>query len=362
MVRARFGGTLGAVTRRALALLLVLAACEGRAPPAASSAAPASAAAAGGPPVVAPAVLSAAIAAGVRPRGSNEAGFEVDAFLAALVVEELAAGGGAVRVEPAIEGGAQVGYRLLEVAEGSVYARVGLRAGDVVQAINDVPLESPGRAVGVLGALGRGAAVTVLREGVSFTLDLRISGGLAWSELLRARGGPALAADVPPDRVEAPDPLDLLDAATPPPGSASPKASGAGASGAGKPARPAPGRPAASTGDKPTSAVVQCASASSCSVDRRTFDAMVANPSRLLQQVDVAPTTGGYKLTRVAAGSAVNQLGFRAGDKLISVNGSRLDDDMEALGLYMGLGSTSTYRVVYERGGVRSTKTISLRG
>jgi type II secretory pathway component PulC len=57
----------------------------------------------------------------------------------------------------------------------------------------------------------------------------------------------------------------------------------------------------------------------------------------------------------------VAALGFRAGDVIVSVNGARLDDDMAALGLYMGLESTRSYNVTYERNGARASKSIALR-
>ncbi|WP_434415488.1 hypothetical protein [Nannocystis pusilla] len=176
-------------------LVLLLSGCEaltGRQP--APEAAPVGAAV-----LAEPGPLRAAIAAGVRRRSENEASYEIDAFVAALAVEELASGTGGVRVEPAFERGAQVGYRLGEVVPGSVYQLVGLRAGDVIEAIGEVRLDSPGRAAGLLGRLERGAQVTVSRDGVGFSLDLRIAGGLAWSELLRSRTGSTgqVAGDMP---------------------------------------------------------------------------------------------------------------------------------------------------------------------
>src|SRR5690606_21049815 len=102
------------------------------------------------PAITSPAALQAAIAAGIRRRSENEASYEVDAFVAALVVEELAAGGGGgVKVEPALTDGAQVGYRLVEVVPGSAYAQVGLRAGDVIEAVCEARLDGPGRAEGL---------------------------------------------------------------------------------------------------------------------------------------------------------------------------------------------------------------------
>lgn len=339
-----------------------------------------------------PGPLRAVIAAGVRRRSENEASYEIDAFVAALAVEELASGTGGVRVEPAFERGAQVGYRLGEVVPGSVYQRVGLRAGDVIEAIGEVRLDSPGRAAGLLGRLERGAQVTVSRDGVGFSLDLRIAGGLAWSELLRSRtGSPGqVAGDMPVGTGPlAQGPGDRLAAGEdgePPAGPRDGEAGGTpvvplggvGGASSGVPAGPRPtggGKPVGggygrgsgvATGSTGSSSAggqtgVQCATASSCTLEKRLFDAAVADPSKLERQASISPARGGYKLTRVAPGSAVAALGFRAGDLIVSVNGARLDDDMAALGLYMGLESTRSYNVTYERDGARASKSIALR-
>lgn len=361
------GGYRRRVNRRVLPVALLLVACQGGTAPG-PAAQPDAAASAEVPllvPLVEPGALRAAIAAGVRPRGANEASFEVDAFVAALVVEELAAGGGGLRVAPAVEGGAQVGYRVEAVADGSPYARVGLQAGDVIEAIGGVRLDSPGRAVGLLATSGRGATIAVVRDGVGFSIEVRVAGGLAWDALLRQRGGGEArlaivsGGQVPEDRSRpAPE-----EPPAPEPWDRSPTTAGTG-----KPARPSGGGGGSSgggsgggAGSGGGSAVAQCATAASCTIDRKAFDAAVADPDSLSRQVAIAPAKGGYKLTRVAPGSPIAQLGFRAGDTLISVNGSRLDDDLAALGLYAGLGSTSRYSVVYERNGVRATKAIALR-
>lgn len=373
-------------------LTAIVLSCEGATP--ASGPEPR---ATGEPAIVAPAALQAAIAAGVRRLGENEARFEVDAFVAALAIEELAAGGGGIRVEPAIEGGAMAGYRIAEVVPGSPYALLGLRAGDVIEAIGDVALDSPERAAGLVGALGRGGTLSVVRDGVGFTMEVRVAGGVSWAELLRRRAGtPGVAV---PDRVTEPGAIaqvsgDLAQeqgalrqvfetipvaevGAAVRPGTAEGPRPQAGTSGGakapsgasgGKPASAAGGTggtkaPGGSTGGTGSAGGtgVQCASATSCTLDRKVFDAAVADPSKLERQASIARVKNGYKLTRVAPGSTVAALGFRAGDVIVSVNGARLDDDMAALGLYMGLGSTKSYAVVYERGGARASKSIALR-
>jgi S1-C subfamily serine protease len=118
---------------------------------------------------------------------------------------------------------------------------------------------------------------------------------------------------------------------------------------------------AGSTGASNLPGEIQCGLDGICSVARRDFDAMVADPGKLLRQVSVSEAPGGYKLGGIRSGSQVSQLGFRNGDVLISVNGTQLDDQLGLLGLYGGLATTSSYKVVYERGGARRTKVVRLR-
>lgn len=88
---------------------------------------------------------------------------------------------------------------------------------------------------------------------------------------------------------------------------------------------------------------------------------MVADPNKLLRQVQVSEVNSGYRLSGIRGDSDVSKLGFRNGDVLVAINGTRLDDQLGLLGLYGGLGSTRTYNVSYERGGVRKTRTIRVR-
>lgn len=388
------------VLRRAPWFALLLAGCEalsGRAPASEPGPAQAQAQAGSEPAIASPAALKAVVAAGIRRRGENEASYEVDAFVAALVVEELTSGaGGGVKVEPAVADGAQVGYRLVEVAPGSAYAQVGLRAGDVIEAIGEARLDGPGRAAELLGSLGSGARLAVVRDGVGFSLELRVAGGLAWSQLLGARTGAELVApgvsagtgpiehvlrDMPAGQgAEGQGALEALEArprdgapgGTPvlPAGKPASSSSGSGGGGTsvakaggsgGSGAKAGGSSGSAGSGSSAGATGVQCASTTSCTLDRKLFDAAVANPSQLTTQASISPVRGGYKLTRVSPGSTVAALGFRAGDVIVSVNGARLDDEVAALGLYMGLGSTRSYNVTYERNGARATKTIALR-
>jgi type II secretory pathway component PulC len=330
--------------------------CEAREP--SPAAVPARVVAAPGVPSspIDPAVYAAAVRGGVRQRDANQAVYEVDAFLLALVVEDLLSGRPSVVVRPS-PAGSTIGYEVTGVREGSVYAAIGLLDGDIVEAINDIPLDGPGRGLEALAGSERGARLQVTRAGVSATRELRVAQGLAWSQVLAARAGLA-----PPEPEPlAPEPV-LEDMPSAP--------AAGGAPVAGRPRRPgdeayrppssSSSSPSSSSPSSPAASPVQC-SGDACTVARRDFDAMVADPDKLLRQVQVSEARGGYRLSGIRAGSQVSQLGFRNGDVLISVNGTRLDDQLGLLGLYGGLESTRSYNVTYERGGARHTRTVRLR-
>jgi membrane-associated protease RseP (regulator of RpoE activity) len=310
------------------------------------------------PPPVDPAVFAAAVRAGVRQRSANEAVFEVDAFLAALTLEDLRSGRPSLELSPVVAEGVQSGYRVAGVREGSVYAALGLLDGDVVESINGVALTDAEQAMTTLGGSERGAVLQISRAGVSTTCELRIAGGLAWAQVL---GLPLRPVGGAPDEAlpEEPVPEETVPrVATRPGGSGSSVPAGA-RPGKPAPADPLPGKPAGTPGAG--GAGVQCAADGSCSVARKAFDAMVADPDRLLAQVQVSEANNGYRLSGIRGDSDVARLGFRSGDVVTAVNGTSLDDQLGLLGLYGGLGSTRTYNVTYQRGGVRHTRTIRLR-
>lgn len=307
------------------------------------------------PPPVDPAVFAAAVRAGVRQRNANESVFEVDAFLAALTLEDLRSARPSLVLSPVVADGVQTGYRVAGVREGSVYAAIGLLDGDVVEAINGVPLVDGEQAMQTLGGSERGAVLQISRAGVSATSELRIAGGLAWAQVLGLPLRPTAGA--PEESVpEEPVPEEAVPRVAARPGSPVP----AGARPGGSPSTPAasPGH----AGDSAASgAGVLCAADGSCSVSRKAFDAMVADPNRLLRQVQVSEAEGGYRLSGIRGDSDVGKLGFRNGDVVTAVNGTSMTDELGLLGLYGGLGRTRTYNVTVRRDGGRQTRTIRLR-
>ncbi len=376
LARAARAGNLGGMRRTSvwLGLCGLLLGCEGLAPETSPATMPARLVAAPTltPPAIDPAVMAAAVRGGVRQRSANEGLFEVDAFLAALVVEDLRSARPSVTLGPVVENGLQIGYRITGVREGSVYGAVGLLDGDVIESINGVVLEGPDQVAGAILASERVAALQVTRAGVSSVRELRVAPGLAWQNLLTVRSGAApteLAVGTGPNE---PGPSDLSGGAVDPPvepvlerpqpGKPSKDyMAGKGQPGWHPPQTGKPAQPAGGPTPAPASGAIQCAGDGSCTISRREFDAAVADPDKLTKQVQISPAPGGYRLYGIRNGSQVSQLGFRNGDIIKSVNGTSVDDQFGLLALYSGLGSTSSYRVGFQRGGSTQSKTIRVR-
>jgi general secretion pathway protein C len=117
--------------------------------------------------------LDAALAAGVRQLGDGA--YEVDRALVGRVV----ASPGALsrsRVQPVEEGGAVVGFRLYGVRRGSLPTAIGLENGDLIHAVNDLPMTSPAGALEALQALREAPhlRVQLTRRGQPKTLEIEL--------------------------------------------------------------------------------------------------------------------------------------------------------------------------------------------
>jgi type II secretion system protein C len=137
-----------------------------QAPPQAS--APAPRAASTGDPA-----LDAALAAGVRQVGDGA--YEVDRAL----VDRVVASPGALartRVQPVEQDGAVVGFRLTGVRRGSLPTAIGLENGDLIHAVNDLPMTSPAGALEALQALreARHLRVQLTRRGQPRTVEIEL--------------------------------------------------------------------------------------------------------------------------------------------------------------------------------------------
>jgi general secretion pathway protein C len=74
-----------------------------------------------------------------------------------------------VQVVPVLDGGKLAGVRLSAGADAALIGRIGLRPGDVITAVNGLPIDSFARGQQILSSLGNAgsARVTVLRDGKS---------------------------------------------------------------------------------------------------------------------------------------------------------------------------------------------------
>ena len=351
--------------------------------------APSGASSAEGPSVVATAPLLGEAAVAVLPsaiqvKADDPSSFSVDSFVAVLLVQALIEGRSGLSVEPRLDAeGATQGYRLGTIAGDSPFARLGLKEGDIVGAINGIGMTSPERARAAIASARRHAVVAVERGETALFLDYRLVDGLAWSSRVIEEGGEAVAVEPAVAVVDANalvaavDDRELEALAAGAKAGGHPGAGGGASStagtgkalgGSGAPTGGAGTSPGKSSGGKSSggSSSASCASADSCTIRRSELDAALANPSAASRQIRFTPHISGgkhrgYRLTSVTPGSAVAGLGMRKGDVITKINGHSLTDEGELFALYMGLGGTSTFRINYERGGAKRVKTVRVR-
>jgi type II secretion system protein C len=77
---------------------------------------------------------------------------------------------------PVVDGSQVTGFTLSRIPEGSILSDAGLRAGDVLTHVNDVPIDSLATLVGLYPRLQTESSVraVVLRGGVPVTLSLQL--------------------------------------------------------------------------------------------------------------------------------------------------------------------------------------------
>ncbi len=89
------------------------------------------------------------------------------------LLPQLMSGG---RVVPAFQNGAMAGFRLVAIRPGSLYEQLGLKSGDLLQAVNGQPLASPEVVMGLMARLRDQRTVTVAvdRGGAQLTWNLTL--------------------------------------------------------------------------------------------------------------------------------------------------------------------------------------------
>ena len=337
------------------------------------------------PPEAPPSLLAGVIERAIVPPPEGGSTYRVDAYLGALIVEQLRVNPlpfTAWRSETQDPARPSAGYRVGPLAADDPWSRLGLKEGDIITELNGVPSTDEGW---VAQALSRGenqVTVGVFRDGVSIVLSYRMMGAMAWNAVRQELVPPSemLLAEAPEDDDPGETAGDLGlggddEAGSDPggsvgvgtrPSSGSRPSSGAGT---GSGARPRGGSSSGSGSSRPSTGgaapVAQCSSDSRCTIKKSYLDGVLASPAKLEREATIVPAIrndvhSGYKLKTVRPGSAVAQLGFRAGDKITHINGRDLTNDIEAMQLYMGLSSTRRFNVRYVRGSSTRTKTIDV--
>jgi general secretion pathway protein C len=131
--------------------------------------------------------------------GNNEAMLD---RMRRLVNDDPGAIGQIMRPQPVFAGGKMRGFRVYPGANRQAFARMGLRAGDLVTAINGTPLDDKDRAQEIFGTLNSSteARVTITRANRQQELVLNIAQIAAEAEQLGQGGDGNIPVDqAPPD-------------------------------------------------------------------------------------------------------------------------------------------------------------------
>lgn len=104
-----------------------------------------------------------------------------------------------LRPQPVFAGGQQRGYRVYPGRNRTRFASLGLMPGDLVTAVNGMPLDDPNRGLESLRGVGAGSAVTLTIERNGQTQQLTVDPSAAMAEIPAADGSPLQTA---PDESE----------------------------------------------------------------------------------------------------------------------------------------------------------------
>jgi general secretion pathway protein C len=106
---------------------------------------------------------------GIRPTGTGT--YEVDRREIDFAVENLNYIITQARAVPVLRDGKAIGFKLFNIKDGSLFQRLGLHNGDVVQRINGTSLDNPSKAIGLLDEIQSMEAIQMnfLRGGKPLT-------------------------------------------------------------------------------------------------------------------------------------------------------------------------------------------------
>jgi general secretion pathway protein C len=111
---------------------------------------------------------------GIRKTGENS--YLVDRREVDYSVENLNSVITQMRAVPFLKDGKGIGFRIFNIKPGSIFERMGLTDGDVIQSVNGVELNTPSKAVGLLDDMQTAdeIAINLLRSGQAQTLTYTI--------------------------------------------------------------------------------------------------------------------------------------------------------------------------------------------
>ncbi|HEU5138158.1 MAG TPA: type II secretion system protein GspC [Steroidobacteraceae bacterium] len=136
----------------------------------------------------------------VASADSNEAAID---RMRRLVNDDPGALSQVLRPQPVFAGGEMKGFRVYPGANRQAFARMGLRPGDMVTAINGTPLNDKERAQEIFGTLGSStdARVTITRNGRQQELVLNIAQVAAEAERMGGGGDGNIPVEQAPEPV-----------------------------------------------------------------------------------------------------------------------------------------------------------------
>ena len=118
--------------------------------------------------------MSDLINEGVKKTGDNE--YEVDRALVNKITENPLVASKGARIVPAIKGGKPNGFRLYAIRPSSVYAKLGIKNGDTIHAINGFELNDMSKGFEIYSKLKSASnlSVTLTRRGKPVNLNYTI--------------------------------------------------------------------------------------------------------------------------------------------------------------------------------------------
>lgn len=111
---------------------------------------------------------------GIKKVGANS--YEVEQSEVDKALSNLSSLATQARIVPAFEGGKAIGFKLFSIRPGSLYSKIGVQNGDVIQKVNGYEMNSPDQALEVYQKLkdSKSVSVDIKRRGKPVTLDYAI--------------------------------------------------------------------------------------------------------------------------------------------------------------------------------------------